>query len=400
MSERDELKDANSPEAGIDRSPAWYLGKTVGLPRLREKTPEDLEREKNQSKLYEGSLTLEDLRHEHAKRGVVDPCCRPQNPKAQRKGRRINYFETGRKLADLLKSQDKNKLPEINWEELGVVIDQFDQVADNILLAALCGLSPSDRKTLIVDYNLIDHSELEIEYTAADLNQAVARFRILIQSLATYLRAKKLTPDDLFLSSNGNESQETPSQQDETMPDLHEDEHNTRPSASVRESGRDLWLENLPLFSNKSLRMKDFLAGNQHSTEKVCSESQSPSLSIFFWLAWEESGLPLFKSLKKNSTHPPATLNKGKLALSSELIKLLEIECTGGGLKKTGINASLAKIITSLKPREISILYLLGVKKMTLATVMKRVGMHEKYTAGVFVDVKILPILAKLNLQS
>jgi hypothetical protein len=35
---------------------------------------------------------------------------------------------------------------------------------------------------------------------------------------------------------------------------------------------------------------------------------------------------------------------------------------------------------------------------MSLATVMKRVGLHDKFTADVFVDVKILPILAKLNL--
>lgn len=99
-----------------------------------------------------------------------------------------------------------------------------------------------------------------------------------------------------------------------------------------------------------------------------------------------------------NESRSVAILENNKLKLSPELIRLLEIEYLEGGIKKAGINSSLAETISSLKAREISILYLLGVKKMSLATVMKRVGLHDKFTADVFVDVKILPILAKLNL--
>lgn len=205
------------------------------------------------------------------------------------------------------------------------------------------------------------------------------------------------------------------------------EEASPKPKEAIGEYSCNFLLEEtLPLFSGKAVKMKDFLAKNNLPTKKW-SEPQKLHQSIFFWLDWKESGLPLFEDLISDATNessydhgglmhiPPVRTtfahNDGevkpknqaalgadnKLTLSSELIELLKIEYPKGGIKKAGIDSSLAKIITSLKAKEISIIYLLGVKGVGLTTVIKRVGLHEKYTAGVFLDEIVLPILAKLN---
>ncbi len=93
-----------------------------------------------------------------------------------------------------------------------------------------------------------------------------------------------------------------------------------------------------------------------------------------------------------------ACFKGNKLTLTEEQYRLVMIEFVGGGIKKAGINGTLANAIANLNSKEMDILYFLGVQERSLATVLKYVGLHEKYTAGVFADLMVLPILAKINL--
>lgn len=129
----------------------------------------------------------------------------------------------------------------------------------------------------------------------------------------------------------------------------------------------------------------------RHDGEKRFIFGELPQI---FEMLFSEIGSLIFPQKLEFSQ---AEFRKGKLTLTKEQIHLLKIECEGGGIKKAGINSPFAEIISSLKTKEISILYLLGVQKRTLASVMKEFGLYEKYTAGVFADVVVSPILARLN---
>jgi hypothetical protein len=462
MSDKENPEDKGRVETGIDRSPVNqpYYRQTWGLPHLKSQTPDEVEREKAKKRPSEGNWSLAVLRQKMAERGSDNQffCSSERSFPVPKRNRtpRVDYLKTGQKLAAHLGSVDKNDLPEIMWDELRPVLDQFDEAESDVLLAAICCLDSTSRKIIIFDYGLIEHFEIDFDYEEDELNQAVAKFKVFIQAILVFLRVEHMDARDLFRPPDENDNNESPSSEEEnqgeqsgeprvvlsdpispqirtillsdvgspilskeTAPDDPKEEEVIAP-----ESGFGLWPETLPLFNGQQISLQDLVAAERTLPEDTLSGSRAVSKfdrSLFFWLDWEATGLPLFERIiPLPSDDPPITiapeeassvrqiiadpsngnraqLEKNKLILTEEQISLLNIEFVGGGLKKAGIDSPMAKIIAGLSTKQITVLYFLGVKNRTLATTMKYVGMHEKYTAGVFMDEIVLPILAKIN---
>lgn len=185
----------------------FYYRRTIGLPLLQLKTPEETLREDALRYTRRGNWDLKELGRRMAERKTqANQEARQEKPTPKRLTPGY-LLALGKRLADNAQKNEKLSAMSFNWEELRVVLDEFDSVDEKILLAAFCGLPLIQREIIFKDYGLGDYSNLEITYTNEELSQAVARMRVYIKAINVFLRKNNLTADALFQVSLGHEEQ-------------------------------------------------------------------------------------------------------------------------------------------------------------------------------------------------
>ena len=148
-------------------------------------------------------------------------------------------------------------------------------------------------------------------------------------------------------------------------------------SAPPQKSLPDFWLETLPLFSGVQVRFQDLMAADHDPLKSTLLKPATAERSLFSGIDWEITRLSLFEHLDEIPaiTIPFQTrqlvvfTDRKKLILDPELAKAVQLSWDKKSLKKNGIEPAIIEIVRYLRVSEMTILVMLGVKKLRMSTV-------------------------------
>jgi RNA polymerase primary sigma factor len=143
----------------------------------------------------------------------------------------------------------------------------------------------------------------------------------------------------------------------------------------------ELRLETLPLFSGNPARFQDFMIAGYNSLRDALPAStnvETSERSLFFWLDWKETGLPLLENLsddKVSTTATPENLpgpsekrdlvvftDRKELTLDPEFAKAIQFKQNREDLN--GVDLRIAEIVSNLKLSDIRLFTTLGIEKL------------------------------------
>jgi predicted DNA-binding protein YlxM (UPF0122 family) len=196
MPERDEKNNSNNCKGkGVSDSPVNqpYYRKTFGLPILREKSPDQLAKEKEESGSREGSLSLADLRRLMAEREALSSEKTPAKTTGLKQKNLVNKMLAFGKF--LFERANQRDMPaNMEWLQLRVDLDKFSQVNVEILWKAFLAVPPLEQKILSYDYSLgypkISKRNKPI-YSGSELSLAVSKLKVNINCILAYQKGRR-----------------------------------------------------------------------------------------------------------------------------------------------------------------------------------------------------------------